>query len=334
MKAEFGVYLPTFSRVRGGRGLWELCLESALTAEKLGFASVWAPDHLMGFDSVQRLGEPSIDMLESSTLLSALAQATRRVKLGFSVACLPFRNPALMAKMTATLDVVSGGRLILGVGAGWRRDEFVSFGYVWRSLAERLRETLEAVEIIRRCWTMDKVYFRGRYHRVEGCEVKPKPLQKPRPPIWFGAVGLKAIEGFMNAKLDGWLAPPLRLEDLKYRMDRFDMLGRGLTVAMEMYTSIDPDPDRALEKARRPLERWFGNPAEKVAEYDTEVHLPKGIVVRYGATVGSPDKCIDTIAKYVENGVTHFVLHFMPLEDTTKGLKLYAEKVLPYFERL
>jgi len=331
MDVEFGVYLPTFSRVKTGRELWNLCLESALTADRLGFASVWAPDHLLGFDSVERIGEPSVDMLESFTTISALAQATRNVRVGFSVLCLLFRNPALTAKMAATLDVISEGRLLFGLGAGWREDEFKSYGYAWRPLRERLEESIEATEIIKRCWTMDKVYFKGKYYNIDGCEVKPKPLQKPNPPIWFGGVGLKALEGFMRINPDGWLSPPLRLEDLKYRVDAFNMRDRGLTIAMEMYTSIDVASDRALEKARRPVERWFGDSAEKVAEYDTSVQLPGGITVRYGATIGSPDRCIDVISRYAEAGVSHFILHFMPLEDTAEGLKMYAERVIPYF---
>jgi len=331
MDVKFGVYLPTFSRVKTGRELWNFCLESALIADKLGFESIWAPDHLLGFDSIERIGEPSIDMLESFTTITALAQATRSVKIGFSVLCLLFRNPALTAKMAATLDVISNGRLLFGLGAGWRKDEFKSYGYVWRPLKERLEESIEATEIIKRCWTMDKVYFKGKYYNIDGCEVKPKPLQKPNPPIWFGGVGLKALEGFMRISPDGWLAPPLRLEDLKYRIDAFNMKGRGLTIAMEMYTSIDVTSDKALENARRSVERWFGDSAEKVAEYDTSVQLPGGITVHYGATIGSPDHCIDVISRYVEIGVSHFVLHFMPLEATVEGLKMYAEKVIPYF---
>ncbi|MBS7612409.1 LLM class flavin-dependent oxidoreductase [Candidatus Bathyarchaeota archaeon] len=331
MAVRFGVYLPTFSRVRTGRELWNMCLESALTADKFGFTSIWAPDHLLGFDSVERVGEPSIDMLESFTTMAALAQATKNVRVGFSVLCLPFRNPALTAKMAATLDVISNGRLLFGLGAGWREDEFKSYGYTWRPLKERLEESIEAAEVIKRCWTMDKVYFKGRYYNIDGCEVKPKPLQKPTPPIWFGGVGLKAIEGFIRINPDGWLSPPLRLEDLKYRIDVFHMVDKGLTIAMEMYTSIDETSDKALEKARRPIEKWFGDPAEKVADYDASVQLPGGVTVRYGVTIGSPNDCIDVIARYVEVGVSHFVLHFMPLEDTVEGLKMYAEKVIPYF---
>lgn len=334
MSVEFGVYLPTFSRVRTGRRLWDMCLESALTADRLKFSSIWAPDHLLGFDSVERLGEPSIDMLESFTTMAALSQVTKNVRIGFSVLCLLFRNPALTAKMASTLDVISNGRLIFGLGAGWREDEFKSYGYRWRSLKYRLEESIEATEIIRKCWTMDKVYFKGRYYSIEGCEVKPKPIQKPTPPIWFGGVGLKAIEAFMRISPDGWLSPPLRLEDLKYRIEKFHMIERGLTIAMEMYTSVDITSDRALEKARKAVEKWFGDPAEKVAEYNTSVQLPGGIIVRYGATIGSPDDCIDVIARYVEVGVSHFVLHFMPLEDTTEGLKIYAEKIIPYFSEM
>ncbi|MEM1569617.1 MAG: LLM class flavin-dependent oxidoreductase [Candidatus Bathyarchaeia archaeon] len=331
MSAKFGVYLPTFSRVKTERELWNMCLESALTADKLNFTSILAPDHLLGFDSVERVGEPSIDMLESFTTIAALAQATKKVKIGFSVLCLPFRNPALTAKMAATLDVISNGRLIFGLGAGWREDEFKSYGYTWRTLKERLEESIEAAEIIKKCWTMDKVYFKGRYYNIEGCEVKPKPLQKPTPPIWFGGVGPKAIEGLMRINPNGWLSPPLRLEDLKYRVERFHMVERGLTIAMEMYTSIDVTSDGALEKARKAVEKWFGDPAEKVAEYNTSVQLPGGITVRYGATIGSPEDCIDVIARYAEAGVNHFILHFMPLEDTVEGLKMYAKKVVPYF---
>ena len=325
---NFGLYLPTFSDHVYSRALYELNLQTALSAESLGYDSLWAPDHLHGFTSVIKIGR-EVHLLECMTLLSALASVTKKPLIGPSVACALFRNPALLAKMSATLDVISGGRLVLGIGAGWRREEFIGYGYGWEGFDVRFNKTREAIEIVKRLWMEPKVSFKGEYYRMVDGELYPKPLQKPRPPIWLGGAGPKILR--LLREVDGWLAPPLNIEDFKSRLKAFE--GRPLQKALELYTCIDLKEDRALERCRKAVEKWFGKPLEDVVRYEAKVPLPSGITVRYGATVGSPDRCIEDVEAYVKEGVQHFILHFMPLEETPEQMKLYAEKVVSYIKQ-
>lgn len=325
---NFGVYLPTFSDHVYSKDLYELNLRTALLAEDLGYNSLWAPDHLQGFTSIVKVGR-EVHLLECMTLLSSLASLTKKLLIGPSVACALFRNPALLAKMAATLDVISGGRLVLGIGAGWRREEFIGYGYGWESFDSRFSKTKEAIEIVKRLWMEPKVSFKGRYYKMVDGELYPKPIQKPRPPIWLGGVGPKILR--LLSEVDGWLAPPLNIEDFKGRLEGFK--DKPFYKALELYTCIDLEEDKALVRCREAVENWFGKPLEYVAKYEAKVPLPSGITVRYGATVGNPDRCIKDLEAYIKAGVQHFILHFMPLEETPNQMKLYAEKVIPYIKQ-
>ncbi|HVP23243.1 MAG TPA: LLM class flavin-dependent oxidoreductase [Conexivisphaerales archaeon] len=152
----------------------------ALKAEELGFDSFLVTDHFM-----LSSGNSNVD---AWTLLPYLAAKTSTIRLGTCVTPIPFRHPPLMAKMLATADVLSGGRMILGSGLGWNRAEFEAFS-TWRSLPERAAMTKEALELMTLLWTSgEPVDFSGRFLTVKGAVVEPKPIQKPYPPIWFGAM--------------------------------------------------------------------------------------------------------------------------------------------------
>lgn len=147
-------------------------------AEDLGFDCALSIDHLL-------LTPPAYacTWLEPIALLSALAGVTRTIKLGTMVLVLPLRNPAYFAKEWATLDLLSGGRSILGIGVGWHEDEFALMGVPHRERGRRMDECVEAVTAL---WAGDRVTYRGRYYRFESLTIDPKPVQQPRPPIWIG----------------------------------------------------------------------------------------------------------------------------------------------------
>src|SRR6266571_919440 len=168
-------------------------------AEELGFDSVWAHDHVFNVGHVlDRIGgKPYYEPL---TLLSFVAARTRRVRLGTSVLVLPYHNPIRLAKTAATLDVLSGGRLILGVGVGLIEKEIRAMG---SPFAERGAFTDEAIAVMRSLWTEDEPSFDGKYHRFAGMKFSPKPLQKPSIPVVIGGVSRAAIR--RAARLgDGW----------------------------------------------------------------------------------------------------------------------------------
>jgi alkanesulfonate monooxygenase len=174
---RFGLRIPSFSLGSRTASLAEMGAYLR-RAEDLGFDAAVSIDHLL-------LTPPaySCTWLEPLALLSALAGVTRTIKLGTMVLVLPMRNPAYFAKEWATLDLLSGGRTILGVGVGWHEDEFRLMGVPHAERGRRMDEMLEAVTAL---WAGDNVSYRGRYYRFEGVTIDPKPAQKPHPPIWIG----------------------------------------------------------------------------------------------------------------------------------------------------
>jgi len=174
---QFGLRLPSFALGEQTASLAEMGAYLR-QAEDLGFETAMLIDHVLVAPPAYRT-----TWLEPITLLSALAGVTRTMRLGTLVLVLPFREPVQFAKQWATLDVLSGGRSILGVGVGWMEAEFEAVGVPHRERGARMNELLELVTAL---WTQDRVTFEGRYYRVVDLELAPKPAQRPHPPIWIG----------------------------------------------------------------------------------------------------------------------------------------------------
>ena len=163
---------------------WARTVALAREAEALGFESLWAFDHM------HTTPEPTDEMtFESHTVLAALARETERVRLGHIVACAGYRNPALFAKMVSTLDVVSGGRAELGIGAGWKQDEWHAYGYGFPDTPERLDGLRDALEIVTAMLAPGRASYRGTHASVDGAINEPRGLQEPRIPIMVGGNG-------------------------------------------------------------------------------------------------------------------------------------------------
>jgi F420-dependent oxidoreductase-like protein len=161
----------------------------ARSAEKSGFASFWVSDHFFGGPG----GTPDRNCLEAWTLLAALARDTTKIRLGVLVAAVQYRNPALQAKMAASVDHISGGRLEFGVGAGWKEDEYRAYGYDFPSPGDRVDQLREGLEITRRLWQDDRATYHGTHYRIDDAVCAPKPTQRPRPPIWIGGSGPRVM---------------------------------------------------------------------------------------------------------------------------------------------
>jgi len=166
------------------RDAWQRTIEIAGNAESLGFESIWMFDH---FHTIPR---PTNEItFESFSSLAALAALTRRVRIGHIVICTGFRNPALTAKMIATLDVISDGRMELGIGAGWKRDEWVAYGYGYPSTSDRLGRLADDLEIIDRMLRPGHASYRGRFSSVDDAINVPRGVQEPRVPVMVGGNG-------------------------------------------------------------------------------------------------------------------------------------------------
>jgi alkanesulfonate monooxygenase SsuD/methylene tetrahydromethanopterin reductase-like flavin-dependent oxidoreductase (luciferase family) len=203
---KFGVDIPNMPQYCKP----EIASQIAVEAESLNFDSVFVMDHYMW--------PWTNETWEAWILLSYIAAKTSKIKLGTAVTPLPFRPPGLLAKMAATLDVISNGRLIMGVGAGWVKKEFEAYS-TWDEPKTRVEKTEEALNLILKLWTEKKVDFNGKYYTVKGAALEPKPKQKPYPQLWSGGSGnrmLKLTGTFCN----GWLPithqhSPVTVEDYR-----------------------------------------------------------------------------------------------------------------------
>jgi probable F420-dependent oxidoreductase len=160
----------------------------ARAAESVGFESFWVSDHFFGGE-----GFPDRDCLEAWTLLAALARETTTIRLGCLVAAAQYRNPALLAKIVAGVDQISGGRIEFGIGAGWKVNEYQAYGYDFPEPGRRVDQMIDAIEICRRLWTAERATYAGKQYRIEDAVAAPKPAQKPYPPLWVGGAGPRVM---------------------------------------------------------------------------------------------------------------------------------------------
>lgn len=185
----FGAFAPQgwkmeLAGIADPRDKWAMTLETTLLAEELGLDSIWLYDH------VHNVPVPAHEtVFECWSTMAALAQATSRIRLGQMVSCAGYRNPALVAKITSTIDVISGGRLDWGIGAGWYDSEYAAYGYEFPPAKDRIRMLRETVEIVKLMWTEPDATYEGRHFSVTGAQCDPKPVQQPTPPIWIGGGG-------------------------------------------------------------------------------------------------------------------------------------------------
>jgi F420-dependent oxidoreductase-like protein len=199
---RFGLQLPsfTFPDVPDDT-LFDRITAIAQAAESSGFDSFWVMDH---YHQIGHLGPPSDPMLEAYTLLSAVAARTSRVMLGAMVTGVTYRNPAFLAKVVTTLDVVSSGRAILGIGAAWNEEESRAYGYVWPSTAERFERLEDALQICRAMFTQPRSTFRGKRHHIDGAYNDPQPVQPGGPKILIGGGGEQKTLRLVAQYADMW----------------------------------------------------------------------------------------------------------------------------------
>ena len=300
-------------------------------AEAAGFDSVWLGEH---HDSALLYPAPLIG-------LAAIASRTRRVRLGTGVLLLPLYHPLVVAEEAAMVDVISGGRLILGVGAGYAPEEFAAFGV---SMKERGSRLDEAVPLIRRLWSEEKVSHEGRHYRIGGATLSPRPVQRPRPPIWFAGWVEPALRRAGRLG-DGWLGgPSAKLDDLAgcvrcYREAR-TAAGRdaaGGEVALIRYVFVAESLERARAVAgaafiRSFEETYFRWPHPVVKRPPGELAIERLSEDRI--ILGDPASCIRQIARFQQElGLTHLVCRMsvagIPAAAARVSMELFTREVIP-----
>lgn len=274
-------------------------------AESLGFDSAWLFDHFMPF-----LWNRKQPYLESWTTLAALAAETERIRVGTLVTCTSYRHPGLLAKMAATLDVVSGGRLEFGIGAGWFRAEYDAYGIPFPTPGVRVRQLDEAITVIKKLWTEPKANFGGKHFTLQEAVCEPKPIQKPHPPILVGGTGGRLLRvAARHASI------------VNFPWIRAGTFSRKARILEEYCSAVGRRPDDVRKSLTAFCLIGRGGPVGRLLGY-----------VRLGpAIAGSPDQCIRRIEDYVDRGVSHFVLHF-PGANKGERLRLFAKEVMPSFK--
>ena len=287
----------------------------AQRAEARGFHSLWVYDHLYNYPSAE---QPAV--LEAFTLMSLLAGWTQSIRLGTLVLCDGYRNPALTAKMAATLDALSGGRLEFGYGAGWHEEEHRGYGYPFAPAGERIARMEEGLEIIKALWKGTPATVHGQHYRVDNALCLPTPVQSPRPPITIGGGGERVLLRAVARHADVWNYFPIPLPDYERKRAALHRhcadLGRDpATIDQSLMVPLataaaEKDVRNQLEAARRAGGVW---------SYDDQL------------VQGTPDIVGPRLRDYVRRGVTLFVL-VLPDPTDLAQIDFIAREIIPELE--
>ena len=305
---RFGVCLP-----QHGSSFTD-AVAVARACDRLGFDSIWAVDHFYG------IPDATTDILEGWTEIAALAPLTERVKLGHLVLCVSYRQPAVLAKMAATLDRVSNGRFVLGIGAGWHQQEYHGYGIPFPTIGARLKQLDEALTIVRKLWTEEPVSFFGEHFHIEDAYCRPRPLQAPHPPILVGGTGERVLLRIVAEHADvwnnlGWAHRQLEEKSavLRRHCDAVKRDFAAIEISQQTIAAIARD-ERAARAA--------------TAEIQSELAFLSGgedLII-----AGTPAECIERVERTVRMGATSLVLSF-GRNPSIEMLELFAETVIPAF---
>ena len=305
----------------------------ARRAEELGYYSVSLDDH---FFMRGLMADPALPHLECYTTLAAIAAQTRQVKIVPLVTAMSYRNPALLAKMMATLDNISGGRFIAGIGAGWFKEEYVAYNFPYPSNAERIEQMAEGLKILKAMWSQDEPTFHGRYFAIDKAYSFPRPVQKPHPPILIGGGGKRILQiageeaDILNLNppvLEGFVDITRALKFDKSEVKRRIEMMQGFAEAAGRKDAVELSAMSFVltAKEKSVADAMVTATAQAFGINDVEVARSSPQVL-----VGTIDEVKRELAWRIENlGMTYFFLNFMA-QDT---MELFAKEVMPEFTR-
>jgi probable F420-dependent oxidoreductase len=279
--------------------------------EQLGFDSLWVWDHVL-------LGvEPNFPIIESLTLLTAIAARTNKIKLGTGILVLPLRNPVVLAKQLASMDLLSNGRLLMGMASGWYKREFDAVGVPFEKRGKIMDENLE---ILTRFWTEPMVKGDFTYHKIPAGVMYPKPVQKPRPPILIGGYVDRVLKRAAVSG-DGWLT-------YFYRPDSF---ARSWAKIRDFAKEVGKDPDTLLNAAQLPIRigksraeveagmmEWLGKEWDYAAWSES---------TKDSAILGTVDECVEQLKAHLAVGVQKLI--FVPYRYEMEQIEIIAREIIP-----
>ena len=312
-KIKFNVFLPfySFGNIKKKSKIFNTIKNVVLECENLGYHSVFLDDHLM----YEKDG-----VLECWSTLSALSSITKKIRLGTMATCNSFRNPALLAKICATVDNISKGRLEFGIGAGIQKIEHIAYGYSFPFTKIRIEKMNEAIEIIKKMWTEESPEYKGKYYQILNPVCEPRPVQKPHPPITVCGGGekytLKVTARHGNRYDWGYI-------------QSFEAYKNKVQVLKNHCKKVGRDFDN-IEKSCWPVGQIFMDNNRFELKKRAINFLPKDVTLKeFTRTnfIGSPKKFFQEIQKYLNLGVTHFMLFFGDLPNL-RGLRCFAKEFI------
>ena len=299
---RLGLVLPTEYRDQARRASLVADLDRTLALAAGHFDSAWMVDHLQFGD---------IDVLEGFTALTYLCARHPRLRFGNAVLCQSFRNPALLAKMAATLQFLSGGRFILGLGAGWHEEEYTAYGYPFPSAGVRVEQLEEAVQIIRLLWSQETATFSGRHYRVAGARCQPRP--QPAPPIMIGAFQPRML-GLAARRADWWNVSSTSLASYRPMVERFNAAcveaGRGPATVRRTWIGGCACATTTAEAVDLTEGRWSADDDEDFG------------------FVGTPDPVLEQMQPFMALGVDTFMFDCAGFPELTT-LEMLIGEVAP-----
>ena len=299
---------------------WPQWLSIARACERLGFHALLTSDHYL---SVVTTEEPGSN--DAWTLLGALAASTERLRLGTMVSPVTFRLPAVLAKAATTVDRISGGRVELGMGAGWWDQEHRTHGIPFPAAPERFEMLEEQLEIVHGLWSEDVFSFEGRYYALEGCRFLPKPVQRPHPPIVLGGKGGPRLARLVARWADGYNRVGGTPNELRASIERVgdavDRAGRDrASVTMSFMTWVFVGRTDAEWRDRADRARRMDPTAGSLEEYLDDISRD--------CIVGTVDQAIERMNEYAATGVQRFVLNHELFDDLDQ-IELLAQEIIP-----
>lgn len=318
-------------------------LELAGLAEKLGFEWTYVVDHLSlpgDFSAAGSTDGPKPYVLDAWTSLAAISSSTKAIRVGTQVSPFTINQPARLAKIAATVDVISGGRLDVGIGTGHNNPhEYLPYGLPFTGgYKERCEMMDEGLEILIRLWTEGgPVSFSGKHYTLKGAFSCPRPLQKPHPPILLGGTSPRILE-IAGKKADGW-APAMPMfpngmppEVYRRSLEKIQAVGKSsgrdlsrFRAGALFFVCISEHRENAYDLATQVMKGKNWAPSEV-----------EGLIAQGSIIAGDPDDCVGEIERYVKAGCAYFTLSFMPLAPTLRtkeALTLFSKKVFPHFGR-
>ena len=281
-------------------------------AEELGYDSLWVQERMLG----------DAPTLEAIGLLCYAAALTQRVRLGTGVVLAPLRNPIQFAKVLSTLDQLSNGRLVLGVGLGWRETDYPIFGL---PVERRVHRYVELIKALKTLWTQPYATSRGEFWTLDGTQMEPKTVQKPHPPIWFGGAHPAALRRAVRLG-DGWMGANGSIAQFKEQVGIIkhclEAQGRDpstFTIANHAYISVDDDPKRA----ERRLQEWFAG----YYRYQIQIGRMDDKTASRVGVYGNPSQCAERLSQMVEAGAQLVFLN--PGFDHEEHVERLAQEVIP-----